>query len=335
MVGKSGANAYYLMDCYSHKLTQSVPGSQLVCFYEKEKYKDDGKTSEIQPLNSDVDSVESDDDMSSTTTCQSVYSLPKTSTPKKNVDNVGSQIVIISGKELHMSSDDSSTCTINVSTEALSPVNPWGNMDIQDIPIEIVDHFSDLEESVHVVDSMHKSLFSFKPLTDEDRQICALEFNLVINANSHPVKFTGIGKLCPYLPLITQEAKPNGACLFNRFSMLLAGRDTYSTIICHIVCNYISNPVKYKWLQMYLALKYKNGKDYVVASGMHNFTTWGTEVEIIALAQISGFDIYIYTQNNDWLQYASCIPNGVNKKSACAFYISNKSGSHFNPVFVA
>ena len=128
-----------------------------------------------------------------------------------------------------------------------------------------------------------------------------MKFNLVINANSHPIKFTGIGKLCPYPPLITQEANPNGACLFNSFSMLLAGRDTQCTIICIIVCNYISNPVKYKWLQMYLAPKYKSGKDYVVVSGMCNFTTWGTEVEIIALAQISGFDIYIYTQNNDWL----------------------------------
>ena len=42
VVGKSGANAYYLMDHYSHKLTWSVPRSQLVHFYEKEKYKGDG-----------------------------------------------------------------------------------------------------------------------------------------------------------------------------------------------------------------------------------------------------------------------------------------------------
>ena len=34
---------------------------------------------------------------------------------------------------------------------------------------------------------------------------------------------------------------------------------------------------------------------------MCNFTTWGTEVEIIALAQISVFDIYVYKQNKEWL----------------------------------
>ena len=107
--------------------------------------------------------------------------------------------------------------------------------------------------------------------------------------------------MCPYPPVITQATKPNGACLFNSFSMLLVGRDTYSAIIHHIVCNYISNPVKFKWLQPYIPPKYKSGKDYITASSMCNFTTWGTEVEIIALAQISRFDIYVYTQNNDWL----------------------------------
>ena len=185
--------------------------------------------------------------------------------------------------------------------KALSPVNPWGDMDVQDVSIEIVDHFSESEDSVHVVDSMDKPPVYFKPLTDEDRQICALKFNMVITTKTHPVKFTGIGKLCPYPPVITQAANPNGACLFNSFSMLLAGRDTYSAIICHIVCNYISNPVKYNWLKTYLPSNYKSGKDYIVASNMHNFPTWGTEVELIALAQISGFDIYVYTQNNGWL----------------------------------
>ena len=117
--------------------------------------------------------------------------------------------------------------------------------------------------------------------------------------------------------------------------MLLAGRDTYITIIWHVVCNYISNPVKYKWLQAYILPKFKSGKDYIVASNMHNFTARGTEVEIIALAQISGFDIYVYTMNGDWLHYGHSIDNGDDEKSECAFFISNESGSHFDPIFVA
>ena len=86
VVAKCGANAYYLMDRHSHKLVHSVPGSQLVHFYEKAKYKSDGITSEIEPMNTDIESVESDDENNSSITCQRVFSKipsPKTSMPKK------------------------------------------------------------------------------------------------------------------------------------------------------------------------------------------------------------------------------------------------------------
>ena len=144
--------------------------------------------------------------------------------------------MIISSKELQMSSDDSSTTsTIDVSIESAVPVNPWGDMDVKDIPIEIIDHFSNSEDSVQVYDSTPKTQVIFKPLTDDDRQIAALKFNLVITGKTHPVKFTGIDKMCPYPPVITQAAKLNGTCLFNSFSMLLAGR--------HIQCNNSSHCV--------------------------------------------------------------------------------------------
>ena len=135
---------------------------------------------------------------------------------------------------------------------------------------------------------------------------------------SHPVSFHGIGNQCPCPPLITQSAKGNGACLFNPFSLQLYGRDTYSTTIRHVVCNYISNPVKHKWLQPYLPNRFKSGRDYIQLSNMHNFSTWGTEVEIIALAQIAGFDICVFTQHN-LLRYSHCI-NNADEKYECAFF---------------
>ena len=205
--------------------------------------------SEIQKLSSDVESIESDDDRSSNSgeTCQRVFgktTLPTTSTPKKFGENISSQIIIISSKELPLSSDELSS--IDVGTEAPSRVNPWGDMNVPDIPIEIVDHLSDIEcdEDATTVQRTDKTPLYFKPMNDDDRKIAALKFNLVINAQTHPVQFQGAGKMCPCPPLITQSAKANGACLFNSFLMLLAGRDTYSAIIHHVVCNYISNPVK-------------------------------------------------------------------------------------------
>ena len=115
----------------------------------------------------------------------------------------------------------------------------------------------------------------------------------------------------------------------------MTGIDTYSAIIHHVVCNYISNPVKYKWLQAYIPSNFKSGKDYIIASNMRNFSTWGTEVEIITLAKISRFDMYVYTKNSGWLRYAHCIDNGEDEISEHAFFVSNESGSHFDPVFDA
>ena len=97
---------------------------------------------------------------------------------------------------------------------------------------------------------------------------------------------------------------------------------------------YISNPVKHKWLQAYLPTRFKTGKEYIIGTNVQNFSTWGTEVEIIALAQLSGFGIYVFTEHN-WLQYSHCIDNGEDEKSEGAFYLSNESGGHFDPVFNA
>ena len=111
-------------------------------------------------------------------------------------------------------------------------------------------------------------LIVYNPLTVEDHRITGLKFSLVINGNNHPVRYSGIGSPCPCPPIITQSAHVNGACLFNSLSMLFSGRDTYSAIIRHVACNYISNPVKHKWLQAYLPTHFKTGKDYIIGTNM-------------------------------------------------------------------
>ena len=62
---------------------------------------------------------------------------PVTSTPIK------SQIVIVSIQEMALSSDESET--IDVGTEEI-PNNPFSNMNVDDIPIEIVDDLNDLSD---------------------------------------------------------------------------------------------------------------------------------------------------------------------------------------------
>ena len=149
----------------------------------------------------------------------------------------------------------------------------------------------------------------------------------------HKVVNVGIGLSCKFLPEIIVASHGDGACLFNSMSILMSDRDTYSAIIWHVVCNYICNPIKLPALKMYLPLQYKTVKEYVVTTNMHSYHTWGTEVEIIALAQLSRFDIVVYTQQNNWVHYLSSTIDST--QSDKALYLSNKSGYHFNPILTA
>ena len=65
-------------------------------------------------------------------------------------------------------------------------------MDIDDIPIEIVDDlmFSGDEEStqgLQIIKNSKAPLIVYNPLTVEDHRIAGLKFSLVINGNNHPV----------------------------------------------------------------------------------------------------------------------------------------------------
>ena len=145
------------------------------------------------------------------------------------------------------------------------------------------------------------------------------------------MKHYGIGDRLSSPPTVTISAKGNGACLFNSLSLLLTGRDTYSAIIRHVVCNYIDNPIKLTFLRPYIPENFANGKQYMTSKNMCNFSTWETEVEIIAFAQISGFDVIVFTQQKSWARYKhDPFGNECREKS---FYLTNEGGYHFDLIF--
>ena len=200
----------------------------------------------------------------------------KTSMPIK------SQIVIMSSREMPPSSDESDT--IDVGSDSVQGL--FGNIKVEPVPVKIVDdlidnNLDDTDEMIIVMHTAEAKQLNFNPLTDEDRHVAALKFSLIINGNSHPVHNKGIGMALKSPPTVTITAHGNGACLFNSMSLLLCGRDTYSAIIRHVICNYIDNPVKHVFLKPFIPEKYEMGKKYTTSTRMRNFTTWGTELEII------------------------------------------------------
>ena len=126
-------------------------------------------------------------------------------------------------------------------------------------------------------------------MNDEDIHNAPLKFNIMINSMTHPVKHYGVNAKLQSPPTVTIAACGNGACLFNSLTLLLTGHDTYNAIIWHVVCNYIDNPLKYPFLKAYIPKQFSMGKEYTVSMNMHNFSTWGTEIEIIAFAKLFWF----------------------------------------------
>ena len=255
---------FKLKDKFSHLCKKSIPPGQLIQFYEDKLYTVNKKgqfecsedmvpnstqeemssvpNSTQEDISSDSDSQMESDYVSTCCERAHVYKSQSnqnhiTSTPIK------SQTVIVSSQEMPLSSDDSETIDV-VGLD--NPRNPFSDMDVNDIPIEIVDNLNDKSDvTVTKVDPPPVCLFT--PISDQDCVKAALKFSFVINPTSHPVRFVGVGEKMSDPPTVTDSACGNGACLFNSLLMLLSGRDTYSAIIRHVICNYISNPVKHKF----------------------------------------------------------------------------------------
>ena len=75
---------------------------------------------------------------------------------------------------------------------------------------------------------------------------------------------------------------------------MLSGKELYNKFIRHAVCNYICDPKNWDKIKQFIP-DYKYGKQYIDTVAMGRNVTWGTEVEIICVAQMSCIDVMVYT----------------------------------------
>ena len=123
--------------------------------------------------------------------------------------------------------------------------NPWGDMDVQEIPLDIKHEELDVMSDNTSINSSSSSSSSsgspiitgvekapdviFSPLSNIDRLNAAKKFQL--RPSDHIVSHRGIGFVCKHKPVVTVLAKPDGVCLFNSISLLFSGSDVYSHVI--------------------------------------------------------------------------------------------------------
>ena len=95
------------------------------------------------------------------------------------------------------------------------------------------------------------------------------------------------------------------------------------------IIDYIMDPNNIDKLRSYIPLHYSSGEAYIQGEAMADLTTWATEVELFACAQLCGKDIVCYSHSR-WLRYT--VSGNPRKPTRSAFFIANKNGNHFNPV---
>ena len=228
----SAGNSYYLTDGHSHTLKKPIPASHFVHFYDNKgsycKRSDDFSYDDTSG-SSDIDYLS---DEKNNCNRAKIYNPSESKILCTSIP-IKSQIVIMSSKEMPVSSDESET--IDVGTEmALGKV--FGDINVDNIPIEIVDDLmnnteQDSDDTIIMTDGAQSVDVCFNPLNDQDRHEVALKFSLVISGATHLVVNKGVGMIMKTPPTVTIKAHGSGAFLCNTFALLLCGRDTYSAII--------------------------------------------------------------------------------------------------------
>ena len=111
----------------------------------------------------------------------------KTSTPIRS-----GQVIIMSSTEQLISSDESAT--IDVTTyENSGAGNPWGDVDVDKIPIEILNESS----SSTKVKSVEKAPpVYFHLLTEQERLVVGMQLSLKLDLNKHIVHYENVSAVC-------------------------------------------------------------------------------------------------------------------------------------------
>lgn len=328
-------NGYLLKNKYAHQLKRSVPAAQLVRYYgtmsvadtENEKYSD-----------TESETFEFD-------TCQRSSGLSKPS-QKVHKDEesipVSGQIIIMPSQEQSPCSSDESMIDVGQEYNTVPQTkNPWGDINVDDIPIEIVDDLfdgnesdsddSEADEEIQVEEpGWEKCRVTFNPLTDSERIAAAATMFVRLKVQHDSVNFRGSGNVFPKEPVVSIQAKPDGACLFNSISLFLTGTELYAAMLRHAVCNFICDEKNLQLIKVHLPVKYKNGKEYIKESGRRQPFSWGTDTEIYACTIMTGYDIMVFSTQKKWLIYSKVAKGQRTSKNA--IYLNNVSGNHFDPV---
>ena len=165
----------------------------------------------------------------------------------------------------------------------------------------------------------------FIPITDTTRQHVLPMFGILnVEQCTGPMPcyvLGGVGKGSK-LPESVFSIRGDGNCLFRSISYILTGYQEYFAVMREGICNYVLN--HYSDLKPFC--EFANGHEYLKAKGMRNDGVWGTEIEILATANMAQRDVVVFNKNG-YLRY-KCSSGPTYE----CFFLDNRGGGHFDVI---
>ena len=144
----------------------------------------------------------------------------------------------------------------------------------------------------------------FRPLSLFYRKPAGLQLDVHVGRKSGlrqvRLTYTGEGLICSD-NFIQHNVLGDGNCFFKAISYLLLGQEVKHDVIRARIIDYIMDPNNFDKLRSYIPQHYPSGEAYIQGETMADLTTWATEVELFACAQLSGKDIVCYCHRR-WLR---------------------------------
>ncbi|CAG2206196.1 unnamed protein product [Mytilus edulis] len=182
------------------------------------------------------------------------------------------------------------------------------------------------ESDVEIVSATDMS-YDFKPInTIAKKKLCLIV--KIPTKHIHKQITNTIFDMGP--PSTTKSITGDGNCLFRAISYALSNRqEFFGNIRKAIVDHLIRNAEMFK---SFLQPRFKTVKEHIHSLQMKENNVWGTELEIIACADLLKTDIYTY-YNDSWIKYSSSQLCNKNKINVQAIYLQHLTGiNHYEVV---
>ncbi|MCG8621442.1 MAG: hypothetical protein MJE68_05495, partial [Proteobacteria bacterium] len=163
----------------------------------------------------------------------------------------------------------------------------------------------------------------FVPITDNTRRYVGVQFGIMDDEFREMPNYI-YGRIAKGLkpPGFVFRIDGDGNCFFRAIAFILTGFEEMHYTIRQSICDYVE--VHYRDLEPFC--DYRDGTTYMENSEMREDAKWGTEIEILATAHMTGRDVIVYNHTG-YLRYGSW-----NTPTIECFFLDNRAGGHFNVV---